>query len=170
LKGVGTFRSVINSEGVSNPEDFHHIHIKGVHIVYTPDTRILQGLEHIHFEDSGIRGGESLSISWLEDLLSGTANEKLSKGGAVKLTGTRMKIDGTDPTVGLKLINVETQDVTSIPLNTIPVNKASEIIFTVPATLVAGTYQVRLVTQFSGSKTPLKSPRTFTYEPVLTVA
>jgi predicted histone-like DNA-binding protein len=169
LKGVGTFRSVISSDGVLNPEDFHPSHIKGVHIVYTPDTRIMQGLEHIHFEDSGIRGGEGLSISWLEDLLSGTANERLSKGGTVKLTGTRMKIDGTDPSVGLKLIHIETQAATVIPLNTIPVNKANEIIFTVPATLVAGTYQVRLVTQFSGSKSPLKSPRTFTYEPLLTV-
>jgi hypothetical protein len=36
-------------------------------------------------------------------------------------------------------------------------------------TLLPGTYQVRITTQFSGSKTPLKSPRTFTYEPVLTV-
>jgi predicted histone-like DNA-binding protein len=164
LKGVGTFRLSLSSEGVVNPEDFHHNNIKGNHIIFTPDVRILHALEYVPYEDSG-----AIEITWLEDLLSGTVNSTLSKGASVKHTGNKMKIFCTDPSVGLKLLNLETQQPTLIPLNTIPVNKSSELLFTVPATLVAGSYQVRLITQFSGSKTPLKSPRTFTYEPVLTV-
>jgi hypothetical protein len=43
-----------------------------------------------------------------------------------------MKIDGTDSSVVLKLIHIETQAVVVLPLTTIPVNKSSELIFTVP--------------------------------------
>jgi predicted histone-like DNA-binding protein len=39
LKGVGTFRSVINSEGVSNPEDFHHT-ISRVFTLFTRPTLV----------------------------------------------------------------------------------------------------------------------------------
>ena len=108
LRGIGTFRVNIHSAGVENPNDFNRSHIRGHHIVYTPDTRILNALHEMHYEDSGIRGSETLSINWIADLLSDTANETLTPGGSVRLSGQKMKIEGDDPNVGLKLLHLET--------------------------------------------------------------
>jgi predicted histone-like DNA-binding protein len=170
LRGVGTLRIGIHSSGVDNPNDFNRSCIRGVHVVYTPDVRILNALANMHYEDSGIRGSESLDITWIADLVSGTANETLTPGGSVRLSGLKMKIEGSDETVGLKLLHVETQTLHNVPLTAIPVNKAREIIFVVPQGLPTGHWQIRIVTQFSGtSGKPLKTTRTCTAEPVLTI-
>ena len=170
LRGVGTFRIGLHSSGVENPNDFNRSCIRGHHIIYTPDARILNALKNMHYEDSGIRGGDSLHINWLVDLVSATANETLTPGGSVRLSGLKMKVEGDDPTVGLKLLHMETQAEYNVPLSAIPVNKSKEIVFVVPAGLPAGHWQVRIVTQHSGSAGKfIKTPRAFTYEPVLTM-
>ena len=124
----------------------------------------------MHYEDSGIRGGESLHILWLVDLVSATANETLTPGGSVRLSGQKMKIEGDDPSVGLRLLHLETQTLYDVPLSAIPVNKAREVVFVVPQGLPEGHWQVRIATQYSGSQAkPLKAPRVSTYEPILTM-
>ncbi|MDR0536724.1 MAG: DUF4469 domain-containing protein [Tannerellaceae bacterium] len=167
LAGIGTFRMGLSSEGVLNPNDFTVAHINGHHVIYTPDVRILHALEALlHFEDSGIRGGESISIYWVEDKHSEKANEVLTSGKAVRISGQKIKLEGEDSSVGLKLLHVETQQEYPVPMEDIPVNKAKEIIFIVPQTLPQGHYQLRLVTQHSGATTRLsKTPSTYTYEP-----
>jgi predicted histone-like DNA-binding protein len=170
LRGVGTFRIGIHSAGVENPNDFNRSHVRGHHVVFTPDTRFLNALRDMRYEDSGIRGAETLSINWIADVVSGTANEMLTPGGSVRLSGQKMKIEGNDPNVGLKLLHVETQTVHSVPMSSIPVNKAKEIVFVVPQGLPDGHWQVRIITQFSGSTgRALKTPRVFTCEPLLTM-
>jgi predicted histone-like DNA-binding protein len=169
LQGIGTFRLGISSTGVANPNDFNRSHITGTHMIHTSDVRILKAVAaNIHYTDSGLRGSDSVSINWLADLVSGTANEALTPGGSVRLSGIKMKIEGNDPAVGLKLLHVETQQETVVPLHSIPVNKAKEIVFVVPLNLEPGHYQVRIVTQFSGATArTVKTPHSFTYEPLL---
>ena len=169
LRGIGTFRLGLRSEGVDDPNDFNRANIHGFHIIFTPDVRLLKRLNDIHYEDSGIRGAESIEITWLTDIVSGTVNERLTPGGSVRLSGNKIKIAGDDPSVGLKLINVETQAVHQVPMTSIPLNKQKEIIFVVPQELPSGHWQVRIVTQSSSSSTMYKVPRGFTYEPFLTV-
>jgi predicted histone-like DNA-binding protein len=170
LRGVGTFRIGLHSAGVENPNDFNRSCIRGNHIIYTPDIRILNTLKTMHYEDSGIRGGESIEINWLEDMLSGTANEMLTPGGTVRLSGHKMRIEGDDPAVGLYLMHAETQTQTHVPMNAIPANKPKEIIFSVPADMETGHWQVRIVTQYSGTTGRFsKSVHIFTYEPLLTI-
>ena len=167
LRNIGTFRLGLHSEGVVNPNDFTLGHILGHHVIFTPDARLLDRLRGIHFEDTGTRGAEALRIDWLTDLVSGTSNDRLTPGGSVKLSGNRMKIGGDDPSVGLKLINVDTQAVHCVPMSSIPVNKSKEIIFIVPPELPAGRWQVRIVSQISASGKILKAPRGFTCEVIL---
>lgn len=159
---VGSFRLGLQSEGVKDPKDFKHSNILGYHIIFTPDARLLRRLEGIRYEDSGLRGAQSLNVNWLVDLVSGTANERLTPGGSVCLTGQKMKIGGADPSVGLSLINVDSQVVVPVPMTSIPVNRPKEIIFVVPVDLPAGRWQVRIVTQLSSGRI-IKSPRGFTY-------
>ena len=169
LRGVGTFRIGIRSEGVENPGDFSRSHILGSHIIYTPDVRILSALKDMHYENSGELGCESLAITWLVDVVSGTSNDILTPGGTVRLSGQKMRIEGDSPSVGLRLIQVETQAVYDVPMTAIPVNRLKEIVFAVPPDLPAGIYHVRIVTQYSNSVRFLKTPRSFTYEPLLRV-
>ncbi|MDR2496479.1 MAG: DUF4469 domain-containing protein [Tannerellaceae bacterium] len=167
LRGIGTFRVSISSDGVENPNDFNASFIKSCKIIYTPDVKIQNKLaELIHYEDSGIRSSASANILWVADLLSNTANEKLSRGGSVRISGKNIMIQGEEHSVGLKLIHVESKQEFTIPLSDIPVNKAKEIVFIVPRNLPTGYYQIRVVTQYSNASTRnLKTPRADTYEP-----
>jgi predicted histone-like DNA-binding protein len=154
LRGVGTFRIGLHSSGVDSPADFNRSCIRGHRVIYTPDARILNALGNMDYEDTGIRGADSLRITWIADMLSGTANRTLTPGGTVKLSGERMRIEGADPAVGLKLLHVETQTLHGVALTSVPVNKAREVIFAVPFGLPDGHWQIRIVTQFSGTAVP----------------
>jgi predicted histone-like DNA-binding protein len=168
LRNIGTFRVSFHSEGTDNPNDFVRKNISNVHIVFTPDAQMLKSLGEMHLEDSGERGGETLAIDWLTDTVSGEANSRLTPGGGVKITGQKMKIVGSDPSVGIYLIEKTTNTATAIPATSILVNKAGEIVFVLPATLPTGNYKLSITTQFSGA-TDLKAPRTCVFEHTLTV-
>jgi predicted histone-like DNA-binding protein len=169
LRGVGTFRVSFHSEGVENPNDFSRKHIINAHIVYSPDPQLVKMLAELHIEDSGIRGGEKLSIDWLLDNTSGVANSHITPGGGITLSGSKMKIAGSDSSVGIALISQTSGDATFIAANAILVNKANELVFILPATLPAGNYKLSLTTQFNGSTVGLRAPRTVVYEHILTV-
>ena len=121
--------------------------------------------------DVNVRGLASSGtfINSVTDVSSGEENGKLTPGGGVNLTGTRIRIEGDHPSIGLKLVNVETEGETAIPAGSILVNNPSNVTFIVPVDLPEGDYQLVLTTQFTGTKTLLKEPRSYTFEYPLTV-
>ncbi|MDR2496693.1 MAG: DUF4469 domain-containing protein [Tannerellaceae bacterium] len=171
LRGVGTFRVSISSDGVDNPNDFTVSRIRGKRIIYTPDVKINHALnELIHYEDSGARGSTQTNISWVTDLLSGTSNEKITYGGSVRISGQKIMLAGSDSSVGLKLLHVETNQEFAVSMADIPVNKAKEIVFVVPINLASGHYKIRIVTQYANARTrDVKTPFVYTYEPVFEI-
>ncbi|MDR0537130.1 MAG: DUF4469 domain-containing protein [Tannerellaceae bacterium] len=171
LEGIGTFRMGIKSRGVDNPNDFDISHICGHHIIYTPDARILDTLSvNMHYEDSGLRGSKTLSIHCVTDMSSNRADEVLTAGGTVRISGQKIKLMGDDPSVGLVLIHDETHREHPVPPHAVPVNRAREIIFVVPLNLPAGRYRLRIATQYSRSAVEaLKRPRSLTYDVPLTL-
>lgn len=108
-------------------------------------------------------------INSVTDVTSGEVNSKLTPGGGVNLTGSKIKIQGEDPTVGINLINQATSEVTTIALTSILVNDPSKISFIVPASLVVGDYKLSITTQFSSPSALLKAPRTSLFDYILTV-
>ncbi|MFT4071714.1 MAG: DUF4469 domain-containing protein [Dysgonamonadaceae bacterium] len=108
-------------------------------------------------------------VNSVMDVTSGEENARLTPGGAVNLIGTKMKIAGDNPEIGIHLINENDNSVTLIPTNAIATNSPSKITFVVPATLPAGDYKLRLTTQFSNTSTLLKEPRTYTLDYILNV-
>jgi hypothetical protein len=105
-------------------------------------------------------------IQEVKDSLSGLLNQQLTPNGVVELRGYNLRIAGDDPACGLWFVPQagagEVQAVTLIE------NKPSKIIAMIPA-LTPGSYQVKVVTQFSGSSKPLKTPKTFVYPKSLMV-
>lgn len=108
-------------------------------------------------------------VNSVVDVASGEENAKLTPGGAVNMTGTKIKIAGDNPANGISLTNEADGTVTVIPMTSIAINDPSKITFIVPATLVAGDYKLSVTTQFSTSAQTLKEPRTYTFDYVLTV-
>jgi hypothetical protein len=106
-------------------------------------------------------------ITSVLDVKSGAINGLLSPGRDVKIAGTKLKIAGDDPSIGLYFIPAESAPVKVDPTD-IVVNNPAEVIAVIPE-LSAGAYQVRIVTQYTGGKA-LKTPHTFTFAKSLTVA
>ncbi|WP_423128055.1 DUF4469 domain-containing protein [Gaoshiqia sp. Z1-71] len=117
-----------------------------------------------------VRGlaGSGLFVNSVTDVSSGEVNSRITPGGGVNLAGSRMKIEGDDPAVGISLINQETNEVTVIPPTSILVNDPSKITFIVPSGLPAGDYKLSICTRFS-TNIQLKEPRTYLFDYVLNV-
>jgi len=93
-------------------------------------------------------------------------NERLTAGGVAELRGYNLKIDGDNPSCGLWFVAADGQETKAA---TIIENKPSKIIAMIPA-LTAGSYQVKVATQFSGGGKFLLSPKIFVYPKNLVVA
>ena len=104
-------------------------------------------------------------IQEVKDSVSGTVNLRLTSRGVVEVRGYNLKIDGDDPACGLWF---EGSDGQQIKAEIIIENKPSKIIAIIPA-LVSGEYQVKVITQYTGGGTFLKTPKIFLYPRVLTV-
>jgi hypothetical protein len=69
---------------------------------------------------------------------------------------------------GVYFVNQETQKRTKVEPSDIVSNNPSELIIVIP-NLAAGIYNLAVVTQYSGSSTPLKETRKRVYEKTFTV-
>jgi hypothetical protein len=118
-----------------------------------------------------VRGMASVGtyINTVFDVASGELNAILTPGGAVNVTGTKIKIAGDDPTNGIKLIDVATATETVIDPASVAVNDPSKLTFVLPVDLAVGDYRLAITTQFSSTNVLLKTPRTYMFDYVLSV-
>jgi len=108
-------------------------------------------------------------VNTVTDVTTGELNSCITAGGAVNLTGSKMKIAGDNPACGITLTNETDGRITTIPATAIAVNDAARITFVAPATLPTGDYKLCVTTQFSNSAHLLKEPRSFVFDYVLSV-
>jgi hypothetical protein len=115
-----------------------------------------------------VRGMASsgMFINTLTDVASGEVNTKLTPGGAVNITGVKIKVVGDAPEVGIHLTEVNSGETVDIPVTSIAINDPSKITIVVPSDLPVGDYHLSITTQFS-SNTLLKEPRTYIFDYVL---
>jgi len=109
----------------------------------------------------------SAVILQVTDVKSGSVNDLLTPGRNLKIVGSKIKIMGDDSSVGIYFVDVATQGRTKVEQSDIVTNNPSEVIVVIPA-LATGTYQLEIVTQFTGSYL-LKESRTTTFDRELTV-
>jgi len=119
-----------------------------------------------------VRGmaASGLFVNSVTDVTTGTVNSRLTPGGGVNLSGSRIKIDGSDPNVGIHLINQQTSAVVAIPPTSLLVNDPSRLTFVIPATLPDGDYKLSITTQFSTQGRDLNKPRSYVFDYVLNVS
>jgi hypothetical protein len=103
------------------------------------------------------------AILRVTDMVSGQVNRVLTPGGMAAIKGTRIKIDGDNPAVGLFLTNRDTGEAVRIAASAIGLNEPKTVVFVVPAGLAHGYYYLSIVTQVGGNISDrLREPRTIT--------
>lgn len=138
-----------------------------VSIIVTPTAELRGAARAVKVNVRGMAATGTL-INSVTDVSSGEENTRLTPGGAVNITGSKLKVAGDNPACGITLTNEDDGTATVIPPNAIAVNNPSKITFVVPASLPAGNYKLSIATQFTGGSTPLKEPRSYTFDYTLT--
>jgi hypothetical protein len=106
-------------------------------------------------------------IAEVVDIKTGKRNYIITPGRNLLIIGGKIKVVGDHITVGIYFVNVLTGERVKVDDDDIVENTRTHLLIVNPA-LSAGGWQVEVTTQDS-SGTLLKEPRTFRFEPVLTV-
>jgi len=108
-------------------------------------------------------------INSFVDVASGEVNSRLTPGGGANITGTKIKIEGDDASVGIYLINMTNNEELKIPSTSILINDPSKISLVIPTMLKNNDYQLVIRTQHCGSGKTLKEVRTASLDYILNV-
>ena len=104
---------------------------------------------------------EVMYVSGTTDAATRATNRTATPGYPFNVEGNYLKLVGDDPEVGIYLVSEEGEE-TRIDPAMVAVNEPKKLVFIIPATMEAGTYTLRIVTQYSGGNTASlrKTPRT----------
>ena len=105
-------------------------------------------------------------ITEVTDIVTGTANTTLTKGGVVQLVGARLKFDAKDAAQGIFFVP-ETGN--PVRASVIAENKPARVMAIIPADLAAGTYYIEVRSKHSGGGKPLKAVKAGRFAKPLTV-
>ena len=105
-------------------------------------------------------------ITEVTDIVTGTANTTLTKGGVVQLVGARLKFDAKDAAQGIFFVP-ETGN--PVRASVIAENKPARVMAIIPADLPAGTYYIEVRSKHSGGGKPLKAVKAGRFAKPLTV-
>ena len=103
-------------------------------------------------------------ISLVLDVATGKTDGTITAGGMLDVTGTKIRCTGADGTGlgSVKLLKLSDQTVAAT-ITQLGINDPSRLMFTLPADLADGEYQLVVETWFSTTSTLLKEMRTLTY-------
>jgi hypothetical protein len=107
-------------------------------------------------------------ITSATDLTTGAVNSALTPGRDIKVSGSKLKIAGSEADVGLYFVPEGGGVAAKVDPSDLVVSNPSEIIAVIPP-LTPGVDRARIITQYSASKL-LKNARACTFEKDLTVA
>jgi len=165
--GLGYFNLGVNGVFVGNDARWDSaIHSLSVRVAPTAELRNAVKASKVDVRGMAASGAV---INTVTDVTTGEVNSRLTPGGGVILTGTKIKIDGDELKVGITLTNQATSEVIAIPGTSLLLNEPKKIIFLAPNTLVNGDYKLNITTQYSTSGTLLKEPHIYTFDYLLNV-
>jgi hypothetical protein len=139
-----------------------------LHMAISQGTDLQDALAETSVEIMGEHPDPTALFS-ITDLFTGKTGGNLTPGNNAELKGTYIKITGRDESCGLYLRNVDTAEDIKLESKCIAINNPSRILFLIPASLSAGTYELRIVTQYTVSRKALKYPRAVTLGYYVTV-
>ncbi|WP_042720431.1 DNA-binding domain-containing protein [Flavobacterium sp. B17] len=156
-----TIRGVFDSPSETFNKDKHSIIFQ-----FNQGEKLRAEISNIEVEILGVAEASSVILQ-VTDVKSGSVNDLITPGRNLKIAGSKIKVAGNDPFIGVFFVNVSTNLRTMVEESDIVTNNPSEVMVVIPA-LPAGTYQLEVVTQFADSSI-LKQPRTALLDKPLTV-
>ena len=106
-------------------------------------------------------------ITEVTDIVTGTVNTTLTKGGVVQLVGSRLKFDAKDTAQGIFFVP---ETGTPVRAAVIAENKPARLMAIIPADLAAGTYYIEVRTKILEGNKSGKTLKTGRFNKALTVA
>jgi hypothetical protein len=107
-------------------------------------------------------------IAAVSDLRTGSVNDLLTPGRNAKIFGSKLKVEGADPSCGVYFVNQADGSRVRVDAVDLVENLRASLLIVVPP-LVPGAYRLEVTTQFTGNR-PLNAPRTASFDHLLTVA
>ncbi|SDI32163.1 protein of unknown function [Chryseobacterium taeanense] len=156
-----TIRGVFDSPSETFNKDKHSIIFQ-----FNQGEKLRTEIPNIEVNILGVAESSAVILQ-VTDVKSGSVNDLLTPGRNLKIVGSKIKVAGEDPSVGIYFVDATTQARTKVDTSDIVTNNPSEIIVVIPE-LSAGTYNLEIVTQFTDSSM-LKQPRTALLDKPLTV-
>ena len=136
-----------------------------VNLNITAGTALKAALGKIKCEKTGTVSTDPY-INEVKDVVSGTINTTLTKGGVVQITGSRLKFDQKDTAQGIFFVP---ETGAPVRASIIAENKPARLMAIIPADLEAGTYYIEVRSKHSGGGKPLKAVKAGRFAKPLTV-
>jgi hypothetical protein len=149
--------------GAEDSFDHKRHHVK-IHLAAGVGLRDIEGKVKTKKAQPGQTGAHITAVT---DVKTGSVNNLLTPGRALRIYGSKLKLVGDEPSVGVYFIAVDGTEV-KVDSTDIVENKPSEALIMIP-TLGAGEYTLRIITQYSGSGTLSKKLHTADFRAPLTV-
>ena len=113
----------------------------------------------------------STEIAQVTDVKTGSVNDAITPNRNLKIIGSKLKIAGDNPNVGIALVDTYNEEDIRywIDPSDIVVNNPSELIIILPDMSSGEQLKLRICTQFTGGSALLKEPRTAIFDKILTV-
>jgi hypothetical protein len=152
---------------------FRHIQDKfdrtrhSLHFLFNQGEILRQGLDEVEVEITGA-GNAGIVIAEVVDIKTGSVNDRITPDRNLRIKGSRLKLVGENPNVGVYFVNEITSEEIKVEANDIVENKPSELMIVTPQ-LNAGLYVIKVSTQYSSGSSDLKEPRTVMFEKTLSV-
>jgi hypothetical protein len=144
-----------------------HIGAENLHIAFRTLGRLKELLLKVEIQNEGI-AGDGAYIDEIIDVHTDSLNSALTPGNMAHILGNKIKVEGSDPAVGVWFVSEATGNARTKVGEHLGINKSTEIMALIPA-LSAGMYKLEIVTQYTNG-IPLKEPRTIQAESLLTVS
>lgn len=117
-----------------------------------------------------VRSMGGARISLVKDVATGKTDGSITPGGMLDVTGIKIRSIGADGTGlgSVKLLKLSDQSVAA-NITQLGINDPSRLMFTLPANLANGEYQLVVETWFSSASVLLKQMRTLVYPLTLVI-
>lgn len=131
----------------------------GIYVAFTQNRVLREEMQNTKIEILGEKG-DAIYITGVQDCSNNAKDGHMTPGRNFRITGSRIRIEGTDENVGIFFRSLTKDEVTKVTPDMFGTNNPSELVFIAPAGLADGEYEMTLTTQFSGNnQRTLKTPR-----------
>lgn len=152
---VPQFRGLVE-EGVWNPDT------NSIYILMQQDKMLRDAIAETSVKILGEKGSAAYIIG-SQDTTTRATDGSATPGRTFRVKGKNIRVTGTDEAVGVYII-ASGGNKTKLGMDRVVTNNPSEVIVLLPADLEEGSYELQIVTQYSGGTKLLKTPRKVTKE------